>query len=125
MNRFLVQVNKDGGYANITNNKRYQNHLWHQKPRDAHHGEVKIGDELVIYCTGSVPDHGKSIVFSAVVLAVSDDNITFELGNLCWFPAPLGIQTNCCGSSIVLQAPNPRVRNGGPSCELKKWAVRN
>ena len=93
MNRFLVQVNKDGGYANITNNKRYQNHLWHQKPRDAQYGEVKIGDELVIYCTGSVPDHGKSIPFSAVVLAVSDDNITFEIGNLCWFPAPLGLQS--------------------------------
>ena len=92
MNRFLVQVNKDIGYANIMNNKRYQNHLWKEKPRDADHGEVNPGDELVIYCTSNVPRHGKSLAFSVAVSVVSADHITFELGEPQWFPKPLGLE---------------------------------
>ena len=34
MERFLVQVNKDGGHPNITENQRYQNHAWMKKSRD-------------------------------------------------------------------------------------------
>ena len=34
MDRFLVQVSKDLGYANITENHRYENHHWMNKPRD-------------------------------------------------------------------------------------------
>ena len=92
MNRFLVQVSKDIGYANIMNNKRYQNHLWKEKPRDADHGEVNPGDELVIYCTSNVPRHGKSLAFSVAVSVVSADHITFELGEPQWFPKPLGLE---------------------------------
>ena len=92
MNRFLVQVSKDIGYANIMNNKRYQNYLWKEKPRDADHGEVNPGDELVIYCTGNVPRHGKSLAFSVAVSVVSADHITFELGEPQWFPKPLGLE---------------------------------
>lgn len=92
MNRFLVQVSKDIGYANIMNNKRYQNHLWKEKPRDADHGEVNPGDELVIYCTSNVPRHGKSLAFSVAVSVVSADHITFELEEPQWFPKPLGLE---------------------------------
>ena len=87
MNRFLVQVSKDR-----LRDKRYQNHLWKEKPRDADHGEVNPGDELVIYCTSNVPRHGKSLAFSVAVSVVSADHITFELGEPQWFPKPLGLE---------------------------------
>ena len=89
VDRFLVQVNKDGGYANITNNRRYQNGLWMRKRRDRDHGDVKPGDELLIYCTGDVPDHGASIAFSTVVKRVSPDKVTFELDEPQLFNSPL------------------------------------
>ena len=54
MERFLIQVSKEMGYANITNNQSYENDRWAEKPRDKDHGEVKPGDELIVYCTGSI-----------------------------------------------------------------------
>ncbi len=92
MDRFLVQVNKDGGYANITNNRRYENNRWMEKPRDIDHGKVKVGDELVIYCTGSVPNYGQSLAFSVAVMGVSQDHVTFDLEEPTWFSKPLSRQ---------------------------------
>ncbi len=89
MSAFLVQVNKDGGYANIQNNSLYENHLWTVKPRDTDHGQVKVGDELFIYCTGNVPKHGRSLAFKVAVEGVSHDHVTFQLGKTDWFPYPL------------------------------------
>ena len=86
---FLVQVNRDDGYANITNNRVYRNTLWASKPRDRDHGEVKPGDDLLIYCTRNVPTYGGSLAFSVPVVQVSPDNVTFELGEPCWFASPL------------------------------------
>ena len=89
MSRFLVQVNKDGGYANIQNNGLYENHLWAEKPRDVDHGQVKAGDELIIYCTSNVRVHGQSIAFAVGVERVSPDHVKFELGTPRWFTSPL------------------------------------
>ena len=89
MDRFLVQVNKDIGYANITNNRRYENELWTEKPRDRDHGDVKPRDELFVYCTGSVLDHGASLAFSVVVKTVSPNKVTFQLDEPRWFMHPL------------------------------------
>ena len=89
MDRFLVQVNKDGGYANITNNRLYENGLWAKKPRDRDHGDVKSGDELLVYCTSTVPKHGASLAFSTVVKRVSPDKVTFELDEPQLFNSPL------------------------------------
>lgn len=89
MDRYLVQVNRGGGYANITHNRRYENNRWMEKPRDLDHGKVKAGDELVIYCTGSVPNYGQSLAFSVAVMSVSQDHVTFELEEPTWFPKPL------------------------------------
>ena len=89
MDRFLVQVNATIGYANINNNRRYANAHWAKKPRDSDHGEVKPGDELLVYCTGSVPNYGMSLAFSVSVRAVSPDRITFDLDEPRWFPSPL------------------------------------
>ena len=85
----MVQVSKDPGYANITNNRLYENGLWTKKPRDRDHGEVKPGDELLIYCTSNVPNHGMSLAFIVMVRRVSSDNVTFELEKPRWFTSPL------------------------------------
>ena len=89
MDRFLVQVSKDLGYANITENHRYENHHWMNKPRDHDHGEVKAGDELLVYCTGSVPDYGKKLAFRVLVKGVSPDHVEFGLGPPIFFSSPL------------------------------------
>ncbi len=70
-------------------NGRYANNSWMKKPRDRDHGEVRSGDELLVYCTGNVPDYGMSLAFGAVVKDVSPDNVTFELDEPRWFPSPL------------------------------------
>ena len=59
------------------------------KPRDSDHGEVAPGDELLIYCTSNVPNHGKSMAFGVTVQAVSSDRVTFELGEPRLFTKPL------------------------------------
>ena len=89
MDRFLLQVNAQLGYANIRDNQRYSNHLWETKTKDKDHGEVKRGDELLVYCTGDVPEHGMTLAFSAVVQEVSPDRFTFHLSEPHWFPSPL------------------------------------
>ena len=89
MGRFLVQVSKDIGYANIIGFHRYENHPWKAKPRDNDHGDVKAGDELFVYCTGSVPNYGATLAFKVVVQDVSPDNVRFGLDEPKFFPAPL------------------------------------
>ena len=88
MNTFLVQVNKDGGYANIINNRRYENDMWAKKRRDKDHGGVKPGDQLLIYCTGNVPIYGASLAFSVNVKEVSSDKVTLELDEPRYFTSP-------------------------------------
>ena len=89
MTTFLVQVNRDGGFANIMSNRRYENYRWMDKPRDSDHGEVRPDDELLIYCTSNVPIHGMSLAFSVRVLAVSSDHFNFEVGEPQFFNPPL------------------------------------
>lgn len=89
MDTFLVQVNANLGYANITNNQRYENEIWQTK-RNQDHGRVKPGDKLLIYCTGSVPEHGMSLAFSVGVNNITNGNSTFHLDEPHWFPSPLG-----------------------------------
>ena len=79
MDSFLLQVSAEMGYANIIHNQRYENDAWMKKRRDTDHVEVKAGDKLLVYCTGSVPDHGMSLAFSVVVRDASTDRVTFEL----------------------------------------------
>lgn len=89
MDRFLVQVNANLGYANIMNNGRYENNVWMNKTRDRDHSEVRSGDELLVYCTSTVPDYGKTLAFSVVVKSVSDDHVSFSLEDPHWFPTRL------------------------------------
>ena len=89
MDRFLVQVSRDIGYANITNNRRYQNELWMNKPRDQAHGDVQPGDELVVYCTSNVSGHRQSLAFSTMVKSVSSDRVTFTVEETRLFKSPL------------------------------------
>ena len=88
MDTFLVQVNKDSGYANIINNRRYENDSWAKKRRDRDHGDVNVGDLLLIYCTGNVPVYGSSLAFSVKVSNVSPDKIAFEFDEPTYFTSP-------------------------------------
>ena len=90
MDRFLLQVNANIGYANIMDNGRYENTVWMNKPRDRDHSEVKPGDELLVYCTSTVPNYGKSLAFRVKVKDVSEDHVTFWLEDPYWFPTRLG-----------------------------------
>ena len=92
MERFLVQVNKDGGHPNITENHRYENHAWMKKNRDRDHGEVKAGDELLVYCTSNVPTYGATVAYRVTVNGVSQDHSVFELGEPEIFSSPLNRQ---------------------------------
>ena len=92
MERFLVQVNKDGGHPNITGNHRYENHAWMNKPRDRDHGEVKQGDELLVYCTGNVPVYSARLAYKVTVNGVSEDRIVFDLSEPEFFSFPLSRQ---------------------------------
>ena len=92
MERFLVQVNKDGGHPGITENQRYQNHAWMKKSRDRDHREVKAGDELLVYCTENVPTYGATLAYRVTVNGVSQDHIVFELGEPEIFSSPLNRQ---------------------------------
>ena len=89
MNKFLVQVNRDGGFANIMSNRRYENDHWMSKPRDSDHGDVQPGDQLLIYCAGGIPKHGMTLAFSIDVEAVSPDHVRFELDEPQFFKLPL------------------------------------
>ena len=76
MDRFLLQVSADRGYADIMNNRCYANPSYRKRPRNKDHGKVKPEDELFVYCTASVPDCGKSLAFSVIVKEVSADNVS-------------------------------------------------
>ena len=92
MERFLVQVNKDGGHPNIMGNHRYENPAWMNKPRDRDHGEVQHGDELLVYCTGNVPVYSAKLAYKVTVNGVSGNHIVFDLSEPEFFPSPLSRQ---------------------------------
>ena len=89
---FLVQVSSKG-YDTILNNRYYENLKWKQKYKkgNEHHGMVEPGDQLVLYCTSTVPNetHKRRLAFSVIVSSVSDDRTTFKLGKPQFFENPL------------------------------------
>lgn len=89
MRRFLVQVSRNRGATNILDNGIYENDRWQAELRNKDHGKVKQGDQLLIYCTGSVPKHSKKLAFSVDVKAVSSDHVRFDLDTPQFFASPL------------------------------------
>ncbi len=89
MDSFLLQVNGNIGYPDITGKGYYENVRWANKPLDKDHGLVKPGDELLVYCTSNVPDHKRSLAFSVEVKEVGPDQNRFSVGQPSWFPSPL------------------------------------
>ena len=89
MRRFLVQVSRDGGFDKLFNSCCYENGEWRYKPRDRDHGRVKPGDQLLIYCTSSVPRYGMTLAFSVNVKTVSPDHIRFDTDKPKFFSFPL------------------------------------
>ena len=89
MERYLVQVNRDSGFSNIMYNQRYENHRWMHKRRDREHGDVRPGDQLLVYCTGNVPGYRSSLAFSVYVIDVDPRQGIFELSHPEWFAEPV------------------------------------
>ena len=90
MDTFLLQVSEVPlGYPNIRDNRRYQNPSWASKRRDRDHGEVKVGDTLLVYCTASAIENGKCLAFSVKVRDVSEGNVTVHLDEPQWFTPPI------------------------------------
>ena len=89
---FLVQVNPKG-YDTIISDHHYENLKWKQKNKKGNedHGMVEPGDQLVLYCTSTVPNetHKKRLAFSVTVSSVSDNRTTFKLGEPQFFQNPL------------------------------------
>ena len=90
MDTFLLQVSGVHlGYPNIRDNRRYDNPSWASKRGDSAHGEVKIGDTLLVYCTASAIENGMCLAFSVKVRVVSEDNATLHLDEPRWFRSPI------------------------------------
>jgi hypothetical protein len=70
-------------------NGAYENDQWQTESRKKDQGKVKQGDQLLIYCTGNVPEHGKKLAFSVEVKAVSSDHVRFDLDTPQFFASPL------------------------------------
>ena len=89
---YLVQVNPKG-YETIINDRYYENLKWKQKNKKGNedHGMVEPGDQLVLYCTSTVPNetHKKRLAFSVTASSVSDNRTTFKLGEPQFFQSPL------------------------------------
>ena len=49
------------------------------KRRDKDQRQVNPGDQLLVYCTGNIPEHGRTLAFMVTVNAVSADQATFKL----------------------------------------------
>ena len=91
MDRFLLQVNGDVGYAEIANNRSYINPVWMNDRRTKDQGDVKLGDEILVYCTGSVPEYGMTLAFSVVVREVGDDQTVLSFDEPRFFQSPLSL----------------------------------
>ena len=92
-NYFLLQVSDAfNSYPNIINNHMYQNGAWASKPKDVAHGDVRPGDMLLVYCTGSVSACPSSIAFQVQVKSVSEDKTVLFLDEPDWFDSPLTLK---------------------------------
>ena len=89
MDRFLLQVNAEVGYAEIAENQTYTNPFWMNDRRTEDQGDVKPSDEILVYCTGSVPGHEMTLAFSVMVREVNDDRTVLSLDEPKYFPSPL------------------------------------
>jgi len=63
------------------------------KKADADHGEVRPGDELLVYCTDRVREYPKTLAFRVDILKVSEDNVEFEVGDPKLFTYPLQLKS--------------------------------
>lgn len=59
-NVFLLQVNRPGS-TNILQNGRYVNKDWRSRTKDKDHGEVKVGDLILVYFAGQAIDFQKQL----------------------------------------------------------------
>ena len=85
---FLMQVSENGS-KNILTNRKYRNQLWRSKPRDKDHGEVDLGDLILVYFAGAAIDYQKQLRMVYRVNKVSKGNVEFGLDQYQEISPPL------------------------------------
>ncbi|QLH09463.1 AAA family ATPase [Candidatus Nitrosotenuis sp. DW1] len=75
---FLVQVSELGS-QNIIKNGMYEHVGWQETPRDSAHGEVKVGDLLVVYFAKRSADYQQTLKMIYQVKSITKDNIRFTV----------------------------------------------
>jgi hypothetical protein len=73
---FLMQVSEDGS-KNILSNLKYRNPHWLEKTRDKDHGEVNVGDLILVYFAGAAINYQKQLRMVYRVNKVSKGNVEF------------------------------------------------
>lgn len=77
-NVFLVQVSEPGS-TNILNNNKYMNENWYASSKDKDHGDVRVGDLLLIYFTGRAINFEKQLKQVYRVENIQNNNEEFSL----------------------------------------------
>ena len=77
---FLVQVN-DHGSNQVLNKGMYEHPGWRNNRKDIAHGEVKVGDVILVYFTSTSILFKKILKMIYLVSAVKKDNTKFYLRN--------------------------------------------
>ncbi len=75
---FLIQVSEFGS-QNLIKNGYYQHEDWQETPRDSAHGEVKIGDLLLVYFASKSIDHQMSLKMVYQVESITKNNVRFQI----------------------------------------------
>lgn len=75
---FLVQVSEFGS-QNLIKNGYYQHEGWQETPRDSAHGEVKVGDLLLVYFARKSIDHQMSLKMIYQVESITKNNVRFHV----------------------------------------------
>ena len=77
----MIQVNKIGS-ENLLKNGVYKHENWMDTPRDSAHGNVRIGDILVIYFGTNSIGFQKQVKKIYRVNSVSNNNTTFNISEI-------------------------------------------
>lgn len=75
---FLLQVSKPGS-TNILENGKYNHPNWDYSRKNKAHGEIKVGDLLLVYFAGKSIDHKQTLKMIYKVKSITEDKVGLTL----------------------------------------------
>ena len=75
---FLLQVSKPGS-TNILENGKYNHPNWDYSRKNKAHGEIKVGDLLLVYFAGKAIDHKQTLKMIYQVKAITENKVGLDL----------------------------------------------